>query len=154
MRLAIISATLSCALSFVAGQAFAAPMADDDAIKDALVKLETASWVAWKGHDGAFFDSFLSDDHVEIHPNGAVGKADVVKSVAQPICTVASYNLGPMQFTRVSTDVAVLVYYAEQDTKCGKFQVPSPVWATSLYARRDGRWVNVLYQHTAAVKPK
>ena len=31
--------------------------------------------------------------------------------------------------------------------------VPSPVWATSLYARRDGRWVNVMYQHTPLARP-
>jgi len=30
--------------------------------------------------------------------------------------------------------------------------VPSPVWATSMYAKRDGRWVNVLYQHTVVPK--
>jgi len=28
--------------------------------------------------------------------------------------------------------------------------VPSPVWATSVYAKRNGRWMNVVYEHTPA----
>ena len=68
-------------------------------------ELEAQSWVAWKGHDPAFFEAFLSEDH-----------------------------------------------RAEQNTTCGEARVPSPVWATSLYAKRAGRWVNVLYQHTPVAR--
>jgi hypothetical protein len=41
---------------------------------------------------------------------------------------------------------------AAQDTTCKGIAVPSPVWATSLYIRRDGRWFNVLYQQTPTSK--
>ena len=143
---------LAIAAVITVGAARAEPMADDAAVKDALIALEKQSWVAWKGHDAKFFEGFLSDDHIEIHPNGPAGKRVVVDSVASPACTVESYALGEMQFTRVSADAAVIVYRAEQKTLCGGQPVPSPVWATSLYAKRGGQWLNVLYQHTAAAK--
>lgn len=133
--LCAIATALACAVE---------PSAEESAVRD----LEARSWVAWKGHDAAFFEQFLSDDHVEIHGYGVVGKQAVVEGVRSPICTVQSYALGPLSVTRVSADSLLVTYRAEQDTTCGTARVPSPVWASSLYARRGGRWVNVLYQHT------
>ena len=146
-----ISATLLAiaAASLFAAQASKPPSlspADDKTIRE----LETSSWVAWKGHDAAFFERFLSDDHVEIHGYGVAGKAAVVDGVRSPTCIVQSYSLGPLSLMPVSADTVLVTYRAEQDTACGQAKVPSPVWATSLYARRAGRWVNVLYQHTPA----
>ena len=111
-------------------------------------ELETKSWAAWKSHDAIFFERFLSADHVEVHAFGVTGKAAVVEGVRNPACVVQSYTLGPFTLTSVSADTVLVVYRAEQDTTCGEIKIPSPVWATSLYARRAGQWVNVLYQHT------
>jgi hypothetical protein len=47
-------------------------------------------------------------------------------------------------------NTALLTYRAEQDTMCGKSAVPSPAWVSSLFVRRNGKWVNALYQHTKA----
>ncbi len=137
------------AASLFAAQASKPPSlspADDKAIRE----LETSSWVAWKGHDAAFFERFLSDDHVEIHGYGVAGKAAVVDGVRSPACVVQSYSLGALSLTPVTVDTVLVTYRAEQDTACGHAKVPSPVWATSLYVKRAGRWVNVLYQHTPA----
>lgn len=111
-------------------------------------ELEADSWVAWKNDDARFFQDFLSDDHVEIHNYGIVGKTAVVDGVRSPACVVQSYSLGPLSMTRVSATTILVTYRAEQDTACGGQNVPSPVWATSLYAKRAGRWLNVMYQHT------
>jgi hypothetical protein len=121
------------------------PLQSDEAI---VRELESSSWVAWKNHDAAFFERFLSDDHVEVHGYGIVGKAAVVEGVRSPACVVQNYSLGPLSVTLVSPDSMLVTYRAEQDTLCGNARVPSPVWASSLYAKRSGRWVNVLYQHT------
>lgn len=126
----------------------APPAQSDEAI---VRELESSSWVAWKNHDTAFFEQFLSDDHVEVHGYGIVGKAAVVEGVRSPACVVQRYSLGPLSVTRVSPDSMLVTYRAEQDTLCGNARVPSPVWASSLYAKRSGRWVNVLYQHTAVM---
>ncbi|WP_372782001.1 nuclear transport factor 2 family protein [Phenylobacterium sp.] len=126
----------------------AAPAAS---LEDTLVALEKQSWVAWQGHDGAFFDRFLSDDHVEMQGDGPSGKAPVVAGVKAG-CVVKSYAVDQFKLTRFSLDAALLTYRAEQDTSCGGFKVPSPVWATSLFVRRGGRWQNALYVHSPAAK--
>jgi hypothetical protein len=147
MHKILLSAAL---LTLSVGTAGAAPFADDAQVRATLTDLETKSWVAWEGHDGKFFDGFLSDDHIEVGVAGPIGKKSVVAGVAGSGCSVASYKLGEMRFSRISRDTAVLVYRAEQDTKCGGVPVPSPVWATSVYVKRDGLWQNFLYQHSAA----
>ena len=130
--------------ALVIALALALAPADETAIRE----LEAQSWVAWKAQDADFFERFLSDDHVEIHGYGITGKAAVVEAVRRRACTVRSYALGPISLAAVSDDTVLVTYRAEQDTACGEAKVPSPVWASSLYVRRSGRWVNVLYQHT------
>ena len=125
-----------------------AARADDASTKDALVRMEKNSWVAWQNHDGKFFESFLSDDHVEVGTGGPTNKSDVVAGVAGGACVVKSYSLGKFSFTQFGPDTGLLTYWADQDTSCAGQKVPTPVWTSSLYMKRNGRWVNALYQHT------
>ena len=125
----------------------AAP-AEDRELEKTLVSLEKASWEAWKNRDPAFFSNFLSNDHLEIHTGGPVNKETVLSTVATPACVVQSYSVDKFQLLRLNDDAAALVYFARQDTVCGGKPVPSPAWATSVYVRRDGRWLNVFYQQT------
>lgn len=145
--------TLAAAIcAGLTGAAIAEPAAreTDDQVRQQLIALENQSWAAWKGHDGKFFESFLSDDHVEMSPIGAASKESVVKGVAAGGCIVKDYSVGQFGFVRLSDDAAVLTYHAAQTTTCGSAPVPSPVWATSVYAKRNGRWMNVVYEHTPA----
>jgi hypothetical protein len=121
-------------------------------LEKTLIGLEKQSWVAWKARDGAFFQDFLSDDHIEVGTGGPASKADVVVFVGSPQCVVKSYSVSDFRLTVVGADTALLTYRAEQDTACGGAAVPSPAWASSLYARRNGRWLNVLYQQTPVVR--
>lgn len=125
----------------------------DPRLEQDLVALEKQSWEAWKNRDGDFFEHFLSDDHVEIHPAGIAGKAGVVASVRTKGCVVGSYSLDGFKLTKFSDDAALLTYWADQNTLCNGIAVPTPVWTGSLFIKRDGRWINAVYQHTKAAAP-
>jgi hypothetical protein len=122
------------------------------ALQETLTKLERASWDAWRNRDGKFFETFLSDDHVEVGVAGPARKTTVVAGVANPKCIVKSFALDTFALTLFDASTAVLTYHAQQDTTCGGVAVPSPVWVSSLYLKRDGRWQNALYQQTRSVK--
>ena len=125
------------------------------ALKRELIALEPQSWAAWQNHDVPFWTRFLSDDHVEIDAvRGTSTKADVIKGIGTAACKVASFKIDHFSFHQLDPKTVLLVYRAEQDTRCGGYVVPTPVWATSLYQRRAGRWVNVVYGHTPAIVPK
>ena len=125
------------------------PEAPDHDLERELVDLETRSWEAWKARDGDYFEWFLSDDHVEIGVAGVADKRAVVATVRSTACVVRDYTVSDFHAQLLGPDVAVLTYHAAQDTRCGGVAVPSPVWVSSLYVRRDGRWVNAVYQQTA-----
>jgi hypothetical protein len=118
-----------------------------------LIALEKQSWVAWQKQDAAFWETFLSDDHVEVGAGGAIGKKEVIAGIASHVCKVADYKLDHFSFRQLGPDTALLVYWADQTTQCGGVAVPSPVWATSLYQRHQRRWQNALYVHSPATKP-
>jgi hypothetical protein len=122
------------------------------ALQDTLTRLENRSWEAWKNRDGQFFQQFLSDDHVEVGFTGVAGKAAIVAFVASPVCLVKSYAVENFTLTIFNENTALLTYRAEQDTSCGGKAVPSPVWASSLYVRQNGVWLNALYQQTAITR--
>src|SRR5262249_9331259 len=112
------------------------------------IKLEKQSWEAWQKRDGKYFQDFLSGDHVEVGFGGLTNKATVVAGVARPACVVKSYRVDKFKGTQFNADKALLNYLAEKGAICNGKPVPSPVWVSSLYVRRDGRWLNVLYQQT------
>ena len=145
--------TYIAAIAAAAGLAGAAHAQPANPLADTLIALEKQSWVAWQGHDGAFFERFLSDDHVEMQGDGPAGKAPVVAGVRAG-CVVKSYAIDRFSMTQFSAETALLTYRAEQDTTCGPAKVPSPVWATSLFVKRGGQWQNALYVHSAAPKSR
>lgn len=148
MRLIIVTALL--ALTSVRSPANAQAPKPPNALENTLINLERASWKAWQTHDSAFFRRFLSDDHVEVEEAGTVGKNAIVAAIGSPVCVVNSFTIDRFKITQFTATTAVLTYHAEQNTVCNGEKVPSPVWASSLYVKRSGRWLNALYQQTKA----
>ena len=149
MRLILFAVALAAS-----GAAFAQPK-PPASLEAQLIAREKASWAAWQGKDVAFWRRHLSADHVEIDgPDGPQDRNYVLKGVAGRTCTVPRYNLGNFTFRRLGADAGMLVYRAEQEFACGDKHVPNVGWVTSIYARRDGRWENVLFEHYAVPPPK
>src|SRR5207344_1351784 len=96
--------------------------------EDALISLERQSWEAWQKRDGKFFQSFLSDDHVEVGQSGLADKAAVASFVGSPICKVESYKVDKFKVAFFDPNFAVVNYFAEQDTTCNGVKVPSSAW--------------------------
>jgi hypothetical protein len=148
----VLWTVLALTMGASAGDIQSQPPAADTVLLDTLTHLEKASWEAWQKRDGAFFQTFLSADHVEVGLGGPTTKAIVVAGVASPSCVVKSYEVGQFKLAAFNADTAALTYHAQQDTTCNGVRVPSPVWTSSLYIKRAGRWQNALYQQTPASK--
>jgi hypothetical protein len=148
-QFALVVLIIFALVNFVSGQK-SQPRKND--LKRTLMALEKRSWEAWKNHDGKFFKQFLSEDHVEVGFGGVTNKATVVTGVASPVCVVKTYAIDKFELVSFDESTALLTYHAEQDTTCNGQVVPSPVWVSSLYLKRDGRWLNALYQQTQTRK--
>jgi uncharacterized protein DUF4440 len=142
------------ALALLVAAALTPASASAATTEQTLIALEKQSWAAWQNMDAEFWKGFLSDDHIEVSGFvGSTGKADVIRGIVSKVCKVASYKVDDFQFRQIDPNTAVLIYRAEQDTSCAAVKVPSPVWATSLFQKRGGRWQNVLYEQTPALVP-
>ncbi|MGZ5522389.1 MAG: DUF4440 domain-containing protein [Chthoniobacterales bacterium] len=143
----------ACCFVLVLSFPFPARTAPDEeaALKEQLITLEKQSWEAWKNRDGKFFHDFLSDDHVEVGFGGVAGKAEIVSFVGSPVCQVKSYELDHFELKMLDKNTALLTYREAQDTVCHKV-VPSPCWVSSLYMKREDRWLNVFYQQSQIEK--
>ncbi|HEY2800862.1 MAG TPA: nuclear transport factor 2 family protein [Chthoniobacterales bacterium] len=117
-----------------------------------MIALEKQSWEAWKNHDSDFFDRFLSNDHMELGFGGRTSKEQVVKGVASGVCQVEAYSLKDSQLPMLGMDTALLTYDESQITRCQGKPVSSPCWVSSLYIKRYGRWLNMLYKQTTVAK--
>ena len=137
-------------VSFASSALGQAARPDQDKLKEDLTRLERQSWEAWKSHDGKFFQTFLSDDHLEVGFQGLSDKSQVVSFVASPICRIKSYELDSFELRKFSPETALLTYRAAQETTCNGRPVPSPVWVSSLYVKRGGHWLNALFQQSQA----
>jgi hypothetical protein len=139
--------TFLLAILTVASLSFAQQKAHSS-LETQLTAMEKHSWEAWQKRDGKFYENFLSDDHVEVGGSGLSTKKEVAQFVGSPACVVKNYALSDFKLTQFNAETALLTYHAEQDTTCHGHIVSSPVWVSSLYVKRKGKWQNALYQQT------
>jgi hypothetical protein len=46
--------------------------------------------------------------------------------------------------------VAILSYTATQDAICDGTKMPAKIYSSSVYVRKDGKWLSAAYQETPA----
>ncbi|MGE0724764.1 MAG: nuclear transport factor 2 family protein [Alphaproteobacteria bacterium] len=119
------------------------------ALRDHLMALEVASWEHVRAKAVAPMRSYLADDAILIFGDGArFTKAEFL--AIMPDFNLASFTVDPAaSVMRIAPDVAVLLYRVTY-TSAMKNERPATITvaSSSTYARRDGRWVSLLYQET------
>jgi len=128
---------------------FAVPALAEDAENGVIAK-EKSLWVAWTNHDGAAFQNALTPDSVQVITGmGEVkGRDAIVKAMSDGNCTLRSFDLKDMGARRLAPDIIILSYSATQDGACGQEALPKSIRATAIYVRRNGKWLEHLYQET------
>jgi len=120
----------------------------NDSVQTQLETMEKQAWEAWKTKNGAFFQTLLSEDSIQVGSGGVANKATIVKDIASPMCEVRSYSMDNFQMIMMDKKTAMVTYKAMQDATCDGKILPASVWATSMYVKRDGKWVSNFHQET------
>lgn len=123
------------------------------ATEETIKKNERALWEAWKNHDNKPFEEMIADDGVVLD-DPSVGFQDkqtmLSKMGGGPQCDVKSYSLENERITWIDKDAAIYTYSATVDATCGGQKIPDKVNASSVWAKRGGKWQGVLHQETPA----
>jgi uncharacterized protein (TIGR02246 family) len=150
MKRSIIAlALLTLVFTFALGQ-----VKSNNSVEAEIVALEKRAFEAWKNKDRKFFEEHMSEDGQYLEPNGVGGKAQYVKAIIDNNCTVNGYSLSDTKVTMLSKDVALLTYRYVYDIVCGGKPEAGPLWATTAYVKRDGKWLIAFHQELAAAQVK
>jgi hypothetical protein len=120
----------------------------NNSIQDQLVAMEKQAWEAWKNKNGNYFQTFLSEDSIQVGADGVSNKSQMVKDISGSSCDVRSYSMDNFQVIMTDKKTAILTYKAMQDATCGGKTAPASVWATSMYVKRGDKWVSNFHQET------
>lgn len=119
-----------------------------DSVADSLIAIEKAAWEAWINHDVAFFEDYLAEEALLLHPNGRFDRSQQLEDVARHPCEVSDYSLADFTVMKLADDVRLLTYESWADVTCAGEAQPPRTLSTVVFVRRHGSWLNVLYQET------
>jgi hypothetical protein len=117
----------------------------NDLTIDKFERLETAMWNSLVEGDGLAADRLLSADYLGVYTTGFSDRAEYIAALANgPI--VASFKISKSRIF-VVCDTAVLYSY-RADFKSRRDLPTEAMYISSLWCKREGRWVNVFSQDT------
>lgn len=121
--------------------------ADDKSTEEILKALGTLN-EAFTKSDADAIRRLMTDDHSAITPYyGVATKDDQIRSL--PDLKLTEYKTGKETVRLVTPDVAIISYpLSMKGTFKGKPLAPKS-HAVAVWVRRDGKWLETLYQETA-----
>ena len=115
---------------------------------DAAMALEIAVWTALKAGDAAADAAALAPDFLGVYPSGFASRADHVEQLdAGP--SIAEFALSALRLDLIAPDAALLTYRA-CFARAATPEHREIMYVSSLWRRRDGRWINTFSQDTPA----
>ncbi len=123
----------------------------DSKVEAQIVALEKAGWEAWKNKNAAWFQTNLAEDAVQVNGGGVLSKSQIVK-ISGTDCEIKSFSLDNFKFLMLDKNSALITFTGMQDGVCSGKAIPAKVHSTSVYVKRDGKWLNALYTETPAVQ--
>ncbi|PYT76801.1 MAG: hypothetical protein DMG40_25390 [Acidobacteria bacterium] len=118
-----------------------------------VVELEKRGWQAAVDRDSRADAALLADDFQNVAEYGVWDKSRFAQTVSDPNYTLKSFSMSEVRFSRLAPTVVLLTYNATQvGTDHGK-PVPSPVYISSVWVNRNGKWLNALFQDTRQLSP-
>ncbi len=126
-------------------------MSKDSKVEAQIIALEKAGWEAWKNKNAAWYQTNLADDALQVNGGGVLNKSQILK-ITGTDCEIKSFSLDNFKFLMLDKNSALITFTGMQDGVCGGKTIPAKVYSTSVYVRRDGKWLNALYTETPAVQ--
>jgi len=116
--------------------------------EEIAVRLERQGWEAAKAKDTIAYMRLLAEDFLRVGSDGINTKSDEKEGVDE--LTVEDYKWEGLRVVHFTPDVTLLAYKATQKASWRGQPIPTPTWISSLWIKRNGKWLNVFYQETKA----
>lgn len=120
-------------------------------VEKALQAKEQAGWQGWKDHTSKPVEDMTPENVINI-ADGTVarGRQQVLHELASSGCDVNSFSLSDFSYMWLDKDTVLMTYTATQDATCSGKKQAGKVIASSLWQKKDGKWVSPFHQETDA----
>jgi len=119
-----------------------------DSMQQRIVAKESEELDALKNGDLNAFASLVADEAVFLNARGPSSKAEVVKHIAE--FKLLDYAMEDVKFVPVSKNSGLIAYkLTEKGASHGK-EFTAQVYVSALWIEREGKWVCLFSQETAA----
>jgi uncharacterized protein (TIGR02246 family) len=109
-----------------------------------IEELERRGWEALSGPDGAaFYDDAMADDGLMVFPGMVMDKATAIATIRE-VQPWSRFELSKMRTT--ADENAALVTYSAKAQRARQPEYEAVM--SSVYVRRDGRWLLLLHQQS------
>ena len=125
---------------------FAAAQSKTEATSKQIEAMERALNTAIQKGDIKAFQANIAEDAVALDGNGPMAIGEFVKSFNQIKLTKYAIEQAKVQFLNDTT--AVLTYKFTGEGSFMGQPMPSPVWASTTYVNRAGKWQAVFHQES------
>ncbi len=126
-------------------------MSKDSKVEARIIELEKAGWEAWKNKNAAWYQTNLAEDALQVNGGGVLNKSQILK-ITGTDCEIKSFSLDNFKFLMLDKNSALITFTGTQDGVCSGKTIPATVHASSVYVKRDGKWLNAFYTETPAVQ--
>jgi ketosteroid isomerase-like protein len=122
-------------------------------VKSEVTSIEKSLWEAWKNKQTDAFREHLADNSVGVGPMGVTaGKDKAIQEMTANPCEVRSFSLSDWQVHEITPETVIVTYKAKQDATCQGNKVPTDVVASSVYVKKDGKWLAASHFETPVVQ--
>ncbi len=130
-------------------------MQHEDALKKELIGLEEQYWNAIRDKDAAAATALSDDPCVIVGAQGVseIGKATLAKMLESAPYELEDFSIEDVRMRRLSDDVVALAYKVKEDLVVEGEKVELEAFDSSIWQRRDGRWVCVVHTESPAGDP-
>ena len=119
---------------------------------EAFIELETNVWDALRRGDADEDTRLLAEDFLGVYPSGFADRSTHAGQLADGP-TVAEFELHDARLMVLSDNDVLLSYRAEWHRLAAGERGPrESMYVSSLWSRREGRWVNVFSQDSPAIR--
>jgi hypothetical protein len=118
-------------------------------VETTLIKMEKQAWEAVKNRDTNSFGNLFSSDGMMADSSGFTTRPAFYQTL--PDLTITDYTLEDFKVTMIDKDSAIITYKATvKGSYKGQAFPSNPSYTSSVWAKRNGKWVAVYHQETMA----
>jgi hypothetical protein len=115
-------------------------------LEETLIAREKEVWEKIKKKDMQGFAAYLAEDQLYVGNRGVHSKADTLKSASEGVIT--ELTLDEWKVLPINKDTALVTYRVRAKGTANGQDVASVTRESTVWARRDGKWLAVFHQDT------